>query len=425
MSLYGMMQTGASGMNAQANRLSTVADNIANSSTPGYKKATTAFSSLILPGSAGSYNSGAVKTSVRHSITEQGPLEFTTSKTDLAIDGDGFFIVNDSKGSSFLTRAGGFVKDGDGNLVNAAGFTLMGYDYTGGTPAPVVNGFDGLVPVNVQSASLTATPSTAGKFFANLDDSAAIVAAGSLPSDNVATSEYSHKSSLVVYDTVGKEILLDFYYTKTADDNWEVSVYDRADATAGTGFPYDTVAPASGLLATQSLVFDPALNGALAAASPTDITLNVPGGAALTIDLANMTQLNYPFTVDDADVNGNAPSAVTDIEISADGTVFAKYENGDLTPLYQIALANVASPDNLIPLPGNVYSQSIDSGVITTGFGGSGGFGNILSGAQEGSNVDLATELTDMIASQRSYTANSKVFQTGSDLLDVLVNLKR
>jgi flagellar hook protein FlgE len=420
MSLYGMMQTGASGMNAQANRLSTVADNIANSSTPGYKRATTAFSSLILPSSAGSYNSGAVLTSVRYAITDAGPLEFTTSNTDLAIDGDGFFIVNDSKGSPFLTRAGSFVKDGDGNLVNAAGFTLMGYDYTGGTPAPVVNGFDGLVPVNVESAGLTATPSTSGRFFANLDDSAAIVAAANLPSANAATAEYTHKSSLVVYDTVGKEILLDFYYTKTADDTWEVAVYDRADATPTTGFPYGSAA-----LATETLTFDPALNGALDAGSATDITLTVPGGAALTIDLADMTQLNYPFTVDDADVNGNAPSAVTDVEISADGTVFAKYENGDLKPLYQIALANVASPDNLIPLPGNVYSQGIDSGVITTGFGGSGGFGNLISGAQEGSNVDLASELTDMIASQRSYTANSKVFQTGSDLLDVLVNLKR
>lgn len=420
MSLYGMMQTGASGMNAQANRLSTVADNIANSSTPGYKKATTAFSSLILPSSAGSYNSGAVKTSVRYSITEAGPLEFTTSNTDLAIDGDGFFIVNDSNGTSFLTRAGAFIKDGGGNLVNAAGFTLMGYDYAGGTPAPVVNGFDGLVPVNVRSASLTATPSTTGNFYANLDDDAAIVAAANLPSANAATAEYSHKSSLVVYDTVGKEILLDFYYSKTADDNWEVAVYDRSTATPGTAFPYSSAA-----LATQSLVFDPALNGALAAASPTSIALTVPGGAALTIDLAKMTQLNYPFTVDNADVNGNAPSAVTDIEISADGTVYAKYENGDLTPLYQVALANVASPDNLIPLPGNVYSQGINSGVITTGFGGSGGFGNLISGAMEGSNVDLAGELTDMIASQRSYTANSKVFQTGSDLLDVLVNLKR
>ncbi len=420
MSLYGMMQTGASGMNAQANRLSTVADNIANSSTPGYKRASTAFSSLILPSSAGSYNSGAVQTSVRYAITDSGPLQFTTSYADLAIDGDGFFIVSDTGGNPFLTRAGAFVPNGDGNLVNAAGYTLMGYDYTGGTPAPVVNGFDGLVPVNVKSTGLTATPSTNGNFYANLNDSKPVVAAANLPSANAITAEYSDKGSLVVYDTVGAKIMLDFYYTKSANDTWEVAVYDRSTATPGTGFPYSSPA-----LATETLTFDPALNGALAAASPTSISLAVPGGAALTIDLADMTQLNYEFTIDNADANGNAPSAVTNIEISADGTVYAKYENGDLKPLYRVALANVASPNNLRPLSGNVYSQGIDSGVTITGFGGSGGFGDIMSGALEGSNVDLAGELTDMIASQRSYTANSKVFQTGSDLLDVLVNLKR
>ena len=90
-----------------------------------------------------------------------------------------------------------------------------------------------------------------------------------------------------------------------------------------------------------------------------------------------------------------------------------------------MALANVESPDNLVPQSGNVYSQGVDSGVIVTGFAGSGDFGSIQSGALEGSNVDIANELTAMIESQRSYTANSKVFQTGADLLDVLVNLKR
>jgi len=420
MSLYGMMRTGASGMNAQANRLSTVADNIANSSTPGYKKATTAFSSLILPSSNSSYNSGAVQTSVRYSIKEPGPLEFTTSATDLAIDGQGFFIVSDSNGNPFLTRAGSFVPDGTGNLVNAAGFTLMGYDYASGVPAPVVNGFDGLVPVNIASAGLTANASTSGLFKANLDASETIVPAAQLPSTNAANALYSHKSSLVVYDNLGKEVLLDFYYSKTAANEFEVSVYDRSTGTPGTSFPYGSAA-----LATTTLQFDPANNGVLTAASAKDISLTVPGGAALTIDLKDMTQLNYKFTVQDADVNGNAPSSVTDVEISADGTVYAKYENGELSPFYRIALADVASPDNLRPLPGNVYAQGVDSGVITTGFGGSGSFGKIISGAQEGSNVDLAGELTDMIASQRSYTANSKVFQTGSDLLDVLVNLKR
>ena len=169
MSLYGMMSTGASGMNAQANRLSTVADNIANANTTGYKKASVQFSSLVLPGANGSYNSGAVQTDVRYAISEPGTLAFTTSSTDLAIDGDGFFIVEDTNGVPMLTRAGSFVPDGDGKLVNAAGYTLLGYDYESGVPAPVVNGFDGLVPVNISSGSLAANASTLGIFSANLD----------------------------------------------------------------------------------------------------------------------------------------------------------------------------------------------------------------------------------------------------------------
>lgn len=418
MSLYGMMRTGASGMNAQASRLGTVADNIANANTTGYKKASTEFSSLILP-SSGAYNSGGVTTDVRYSITEQGALEFTTSDTDLAINGDGFFIVNDTNGVPFLTRAGSFTPDANGNLVNAAGYTLLGYDYATGVPAPVVNGFDGLVPVNISSGSLTALPSSSGVFTANLNASDTAVPAADLPSTNGATPTYSSKSSLVVFDNLGKEVLLDFYYTKTADNTWEVSVFDRNDATANTSFPY-----AGGPLATTTLDFD-STSGLLTTASAKDITLAVPGGVSMTVDLSKMSQLNYKFVVQNANVNGNAPSAVSRVEISADGTLYAQYENGKLDPLYRVALASVQSPDQLRPLPGNVYAQGVESGVITTGFAGTGQFGTIVSGALESSNVDIAEELTTMIASQRSYTANSKVFQTGSDLMDVLVNLKR
>ncbi|MEQ8480843.1 MAG: flagellar hook protein FlgE [Hoeflea sp.] len=419
MSLYGMMRTGASGMNAQANRLSAVADNMANANTTGYKRASAEFSSLILPGSGGAYNSGAVTTDIRHSISQSGALEFTTSTTDLAIDGGGFFIVNDANGLPFLTRAGSFVPDGDGNLVNAAGFQLMGYNYDAGNPTPVVNGFDGLVPVNISAGSLTATPSTTGYFQANLDAGSAIVPAADLPSTNSATAAYTSKSSLIAIDNLGGEVLLDFYYTKTAANTWEVTVYDRAAAAPGTGFPYS-----SGPLATTTLDFDPT-NGQLTGGSATDITLAVPGGTNLTVDLSSMTQLNYAFTVDDANVNGEKPSSVTSIEISEDGILYASYESGQLEPLYRIALADVTSPDKLRPMAGNVYQQGIDSGVITTGFAASGSFGKLVSGALEASNVDIAQELTDMIAAQRSYTANSKVFQTGSDLMDVLVNLKR
>ena len=128
MGLYSMMRTSSSGMGAQANRLATVAENIGNSSTVGYKRASTEFSSILLQSGTADYTSGSVETEVRYHISEQGAMRYSTSATDLAVNGQGFFIVENSNGQSFLTRAGSFVKDGEGNLVNAGGFKLMGYD---------------------------------------------------------------------------------------------------------------------------------------------------------------------------------------------------------------------------------------------------------------------------------------------------------
>jgi flagellar hook protein FlgE len=148
MGIYSMMRTSASGMAAQANRLGTVADNIANVNTTGYKRAATEFSSLILESGTAEYVSGGVESRIRHAISEQGSFKFTTSSTDLAVKGDGFFVVSDSAGQPFLTRAGSFVRNADGDLVNAAGFKLMAYQLSGGTPSIVTNGTAGLEAVN-------------------------------------------------------------------------------------------------------------------------------------------------------------------------------------------------------------------------------------------------------------------------------------
>ena len=230
MSLYGMMRTGVSGMNAQANRLSTVADNIANAGTTGYKRSSTEFSSLIIPNVTGNYTSGGVTTSVRYATSQQGDLKYTSSTTDLAINGDGFFVVQDPSGNPFLTRAGSFVPDGDGRLVNAAGFYLMGYSSANGTPSAVTNGFGGLEPVLISQTELTAVPSKNGLFTANLPAGATVVAPANLPSANAATATASAKSSLVVYDNLGNEVLLDVYFTKTGTNTWEVAVYNQANA---------------------------------------------------------------------------------------------------------------------------------------------------------------------------------------------------
>jgi flagellar hook protein FlgE len=412
MSLYGVMRTGGSGMNAQSNKLSTVADNIANVNTTGYKRASTEFSSLILRSGSGNYNSGSVETNVRYAISDPGAPQYTTSATDMMIQGNGFFVVTDAGGTPFLTRAGSFVPDGEGNLVNAAGFYLMGYDVRNGPPNVVANGLTGLDVVNIAQTALQGNPSTRATLeSANLDANAAITA---------GPPNYTSKTSIVTYDNIGNKVTLDVYMFKTAANTWDVQAYDNAASTNG-GFPYS-----SGPLDADTFTFDVSATGKgkLDAASPTSLTFTIPGGSPFTLDLSAMTQVADDFAFK-PNVNGNAPSSIDKVEVDSDGTLYSIYADGTRLATYKIPLATVPSPDNLAPEAGNVYSVGIDSGNVQLDFAGRSGLGTIKSEALEQSNVDLAAELTSMIESQRGYTANSKVFQTGADLLDVLVNLKR
>jgi flagellar hook protein FlgE len=418
MSLYGVLRTGVSGMNAQANKLGTIADNIANTSTTGYKRASTEFSSLLLENNQKNYQSGAVQTKVRYAISEQGSLTYTTSATDLAIQGNGFMVVADKAGVPFLTRAGSFTVDAStGNLVNTAGYTLMGYDVSDGDPNVVLNGMGELEPVNLSSMNLQAKPSTTGTFVANLPANSD-VETGDLPSDNTVDSTYTTKSSIVAYDKVGNEVTLDVYFTKTSGTpiEWEMAVFDQADAASGGGFPYSSAA-----LVSSTLEFSD--TGQLT--STPSIDFNVPGGSELTLDLTGMTQLAADYTPLNIAIDGNAPSTVSGVVIQEDGTVYATYQNGAKAPAFRIPLADVASPDNLEALAGNVFATTAESGDLQIGFPEEGGRGTLISGALEQSNVDMAAELTDMIVAQRDYSANSKVVQTGSELLEVLINLKR
>lgn len=398
MSLYGVLRSGVSGMTAQSNKLGTVAENIQNSSTTGYKRASTEFSSLILPSSEGAYNSGSVTSTVRYTISDQGPISYTTSDTDLAISGNGFFIVSDQKGSPYLTRAGNFVVDGkSGNLVNAAGFTLMGYSLANGTAVPSLNSLDSVVPVNLASFGMQASASTQGTFTGNLPY-------GEPPAVAPAISKMS---SLQVFDNVGNPVKINIALTKIDANNWDLTVTDSAGGALG---------------GTTSLNLNFDANGQITA--PTSMTFNIPNGKPFTLDMAGMTQLAGEYSLTGTS-NGNAPSAVKSAEFASDGTVYAVYEDGSRIAAYRIPLATVPSPDNLNPRAGNVYEATNRSGGYQVGFPETVGFGSVASGALEGSNVDIGTELTSMIEAQTSYTANSKVFQTGSELLDVLMNLKR
>ena len=239
-----------------------------------------------------------------------------------------------------------------------------------------------------------------------------------LPSANSATSTYSGKTSLVAYNSLGGQVTIDVFAAKTGAGTWEITAYDRATAGAGGSFPYS-----SGPLTTETLTFT--TEGQLDTLSPSELSFTIPNGGAFTLDMSQSSQLAVDYSVQKSSVNGNAASEVQRVEISDDGYLFAVFENGARVPTYRIPLADVPSADNLTPLAGNVYALGVDSGDLQVDFPRSGGFGTLVSSALEQSTVDLASELTSMIESERNYTANSKVFQTGAELMDVLVNLKR
>jgi len=419
----GMMGTAVSGMLGDMNWLTTISQNVANANTPGYKNIETEFETLVdeAGGGGGGSNVGGVATSVRGLNSLQGSVVATSTPTDLAVQGDGYFLVSDASGALYLTRNGSFVPDASGNLVNSAGYYLMGYNVQNGQSGGTANSTAGLQKVNVFTSGETATPTTTGTLSMNLSSTSPVVT-GALPSSNAANATYTDETSIVAYNDLGGAETINLYMTNTGvnpvtgADTWQITAFNAADAAPGGGFPYS-----SGPLATETLDFSPT-TGALTSGSP--FSIPVPGGQTMSLDLGQTTQLASSFSVNAATINGNAPGSVTGVSISSDGTLNFQYSNGASSPGYDIPLATVPSEDSLTSVSGDAFQANQNSGAMRVGTAGASGFGSIASSSLEGSTVDLATELTQMIEAQSSYQANSKSFQTGADLLDVLNNLK-
>ena len=421
MSLFGTLNTAVSGMTAQATYLSAISDNIANSSTTAYKQATTDFETELDNQNVGTYTSGGVSSKVTYGVSTQGTLTTTTSSTDLAISGSGFFGVKDAiSGTTALTRAGSVVENSSGNLVNTAGYELQGYKLTGNSTDTSSDTAANLTPVNVSSEQLSATPSTTGSMTFNVESSAAAVT-GDTPASNASDASYTSKTSLTAYDDLGNAVTLDLYLTKTGDNTWEATTYNAADAASGGGFPYS-----SSPLSSQTLSYNGA-TGALASVdgstTPLNLSIPVPNGATLTVNVGDTTQLASSFAASNTAIDGNAPSSLSSVSIAADGTVSAVYANGTTKAVYKIPVATVESPDSLTSISGNAYTTNLQSGDMTLTTAGTGGSGTIAEDSLESSTVDLATELTAMISAQRAYEANSKVLQASSDLLKTVDQL--
>ena len=239
-----ILDTAVSGMIANTNWLTTIAQNVANANTTGYKNVETQFSALVDTSQNFDSQFAGVTTSTRALNSLQGQNQETSTTTDLAVQGAGYFIVEDSAGDIYLTRDGSFVPDASGNLVNAAGYYLLGSPSS--QTGVALNSLSGLQKVNVADASDTSIPSTAATLVANLPStSTPVTDPADLPSANSTASVYTAETSLVAYDDLGAPHTVNLYFTNEGGDKWEVDAFDASTAAAGGGFPYS-----SGPLAT-------------------------------------------------------------------------------------------------------------------------------------------------------------------------------
>ena len=429
MSITKAMWTGVSGLGAEGGALGVIGDNIANGNTVGFKASRALFED-ILGGAIGSNLGGGVRLARTQQIFGQGSIVNTGQATDLAISGDGFFVVKGALGGvtgEFYSRAGQFTPDNQGFLVNPQGLKLQGY---GVNP-------DGTISSKMGDIQLPTTPipAKATSMFelqANLDPTETPPSVTPFdPTNTAATSNFS--APMTVVDSLGASHQVDVYFVKTAA-GWDYHVVASGDEIAGgtPGTPMEIGAPGG------SLTFN--TDGGLATQTMASVSFDFVGatpGQAVALDFGTPGPLGAPGTLDGItqtsgisavngfQADGYAAGLLTGVKIEPDGTVMGTYDNGEQMALAQVATAKFASNDGLDRAGGNCWVSTRESGDAAIAAAGTGGRGSLVAGALEQSNVDIAEQFVRMISHQRSFQANSKTITTADEMLQEVVNLKR
>ena len=413
--MIGSLFAGISGLNANARAMTVIGDNIANVNTTAFKGSRSSFANVLsqsLGGSIGSDIGRGVESLGASAIWTQGSLENTGSATDLAINGNGFFIVNDPSSASFYTRAGQFNFNERGEMVNPDDLILQGYEID------AIGNLGNLTNITIPGERVS--PPLATQNFTidvNLD-------AGAATGDTYTTSQS-------VYDSLGNAIPLTLTFTK---EDTTVPATARSWTVAGSvPAPNGTVAFAGGttfefnasgnliLPATDLTVGITMLNGASDMSLAWDLVDDaVPAGS-----LGDITGYAAPSNTTFQYQDGFSSGVLRGISVDENGMVTAAYSNGQLTPLFQVAMADFPSYEGLTKLGKNLHAESLNSGQPMPGVAGNGRLGSITPMAIEMSNVDLAQEFVKMITTQRAFQANSRVITTSDEILAELINLKR
>jgi len=412
-------QQGLSGLSAASQNLDVIGNNVANSSTVGFKESSVDFADIYAGAeaatSANTVGLGVRVAAVNQSFT-QGTISTTNNPLDVAINGQGFFLLSQN-GASVYSRDGQFKLDNNGDIVNSQGAQLMGYA-AGSAGSILATATPG--PMKISSADLAAKPSTAVQAELNLDSSSpTLVAANFNPNDSTT---YNFATSTNVFDSLGNSHALGLYFVPTGPNGSGENVWQVFGTSGGSVIGGAPAAPIGHLTFTTSGAVDTANS-----TFPGSVNLPITGGAAsplpIRLDFAGTTQFGSSSAVNQLTQDGFTSGQLANYSISSDGIVSGSYTNGQTQTLGQVALANFASPEGLAPLGNNLWAQTAASGTPLLGAPNTGSLGSLQSGAVEGSNVDLTTQLVDMITAQRDYQANAQTIKTESALMQTLVNL--
>jgi flagellar hook protein FlgE len=407
--MLGSLFTGVSGLNANTTAMSVIGDDIANVNTTAFKSNQPLFANILSQSLGGSTGDNEVGRGVyfwaQSPVWSQGSLETTSNSTDMAINGRGFFVLRDTTGKAFYSRAGAFDFDKDGSLVNPDGLIVQGYAINSdGTLGQIGN-------ISIPQGS--SPPSATNEITMNLN------------LNSSAASGDTYSTSITVYDSLGNAIPLTVDFTNSGTGwGWSASV----DSSTGTCKSSGTLAfNSSGALDPTSC--DPvstnptiAITGLSDGASDMSITWNYLDSSGASTN--SITGYASNSATSFLSQNGYAAGTLQSTSISADGKFTGSYSNGQQVPLFQLAMADFPSYSGLTKTGGTLYTESINSGQAMLGTPGSGRLGSISSNTLEMSNVDLASEFVKLITTQRAFQANAKVITTSDQILQDLISIK-
>lgn len=396
-----------SGIRAATADLNVIGNNIANVNTAGFKGSRAEFSDVFATSStgvAGNASGQGVNTARVAQQFTQGNITFTDNGMDLAISGQGFFIVDDN-GAQLYSRDGGFGLDREGFVVNANNQRLKAFtaDDTG-------NVTGSLSQLRISTANTSPRASGTVDLGANLDSQEALPLVTPFDANNNSTFNFT--TATTVFDSLGGGHLMQFYFAKTGAGAWDV--HTAVDGTS--------VGPANPITFGQSGGLATPVGGAIALPAFT------PGGGGsamnVSVDMTEMTQFGAPFGVNRVVQDGFTTGRLAGVDIDPQGNVFARYTNGQSQVQGQIALANFPNPQGLRALGQNNWAETFEAGSVLIGAPGSSSMGLVQAGALEDSNVDLSEQLVKLIVAQRNFQASTKVIQTADATTQSVINIR-